>query len=214
MRTPRLTREERKSLTRGRILDAARRLFLRHGFHATSLEQIAAEAGFTKGAVFSNFESKADLFLALLDLRISERTQELDHALAAPEPTLEGEIRRAARAYVETARRPADWSLLVTEFWAHASRDPGVRRELAVRHQRVLGALAERMESTAARLGLRLTLPARQLAKAAWSGAQGVVLEQLVVGEAASDELVQIMWVALLKQFAVPRALPGKEETG
>ena len=213
MRNRRLTREERKSLTRGRILDAARRLFLRDGFHATSLEQISAEAGFTKGAVFSNFASKADLFLALLDLRIAERTEELDRALAAPEPTLESEVRRAARAYMETAHRPADWSLLVTEFWAHASRDPGLRRELAIRHQRVLGALAERMESTAARLKLRFVLPARQLAKAAWSGAQGVVLEQLVVGEAASDELVQIMWEALFKQFAVLQVLPGKEET-
>lgn len=214
MRVRRLTREERRSLTKGRILEAARRLFFRHGFHATSLEQIAAEAGFTKGAVFSNFASKADLFLALLDLRIAERTEELDGALAAPEPTLEREVRRAARAYMETAHRPANWSLLVTEFWAHASRNPELRRELAIRHDRVLGALAERMESTAARLGLRLALPARQLARAAWCGAQGVVLEQFIAGEAASDELVQIMWEALFKQFGVPAVLPGKEETG
>ena len=113
-----------------------------------------------------------------------------------------------------TAHRPADWSLLVTEFWAHASRDPELRRKLAIRHERVLGALAERMESTAARLQLRLVLPARQLAKAAWSSAQGVVLEQLVVGEAAPDELVQITWEALFKQFAEPAALPGEEEMG
>jgi len=74
-------------VTRGdRILEAARDLFLRQGFHATSLEPIAAEAGFTKGAVFSNFESKADLFPALIDERTSERIGAMDNALAPPEP--------------------------------------------------------------------------------------------------------------------------------
>jgi AcrR family transcriptional regulator len=62
----RLTREESKARTRADLLRAARRLFLRNGFTATSLADIAEEAGLTKGAVYSNFESKEDLFLALL----------------------------------------------------------------------------------------------------------------------------------------------------
>jgi AcrR family transcriptional regulator len=62
----RLTREESKARTRADLLRAARRLFLRNGFVATSLADIAEEAGLTKGAVYSNFESKEDLFLALL----------------------------------------------------------------------------------------------------------------------------------------------------
>jgi len=62
----RLTREESKARTRGELLRAASRLFLRNGFVATSLADIAEEAGLTKGAVYSNFESKEDLFLALL----------------------------------------------------------------------------------------------------------------------------------------------------
>jgi AcrR family transcriptional regulator len=63
----RLTREESKARTRYELLRAASRLFLRNGFVATSLADIAEEAGLTKGAVYSNFESKEDLFLALLD---------------------------------------------------------------------------------------------------------------------------------------------------
>ena len=62
----RLTREESKARTRAELLRAARRLFLRNGFVSTSLADIADEAGLTKGAVYSNFESKEDLFLALL----------------------------------------------------------------------------------------------------------------------------------------------------
>ena len=62
----RLTREESKARTRQELLRAASRLFLRNGFVATSLSDIAEEAGLTKGAVYSNFESKEELFLALL----------------------------------------------------------------------------------------------------------------------------------------------------
>ncbi len=65
-RKPRLTREESKARTRAELLRAARRLFVRNGFAATSLGDIAEEAALTKGAVYSNFESKEDLFLALL----------------------------------------------------------------------------------------------------------------------------------------------------
>jgi AcrR family transcriptional regulator len=68
----RLTREESKAKTRAELLRAAARLFVRKGFVATSLSEIAEEAALTKGAVYSNFESKEELFLALLQERASE----------------------------------------------------------------------------------------------------------------------------------------------
>ena len=64
--SPALSRAESRSVTRKELLRAAAGLFLRDGFVATSLADIADEAGVTKGAVYSNFESKEDLFLALL----------------------------------------------------------------------------------------------------------------------------------------------------
>src|SRR4029450_3410476 len=66
-RKQRLTREESKARTRAELLRAASRLFLRKGFVDTSLSDIAEEAALTKGAVYSNFDSKEDLFLALLE---------------------------------------------------------------------------------------------------------------------------------------------------
>jgi AcrR family transcriptional regulator len=69
-RVPRLVRTED---TRRRLLEAARRVFLKRGWFGTSLEMIVREAGLTKGAVYSRFKSKADLFLALLEERIGER---------------------------------------------------------------------------------------------------------------------------------------------
>jgi len=72
--TPRLTRPERKAQTRERLLATAKEILLRRGFHAATLDDIALHAGVTKGAVYSNFAGKADLFLAVVDAQTRQRT--------------------------------------------------------------------------------------------------------------------------------------------
>src|SRR5881396_2434576 len=68
-----LTAERRRAMTRQHLLDAAAIVFTRNGFHGSTLDEVASTAGFTKGAVYSNFKSKDDLFLALLDERIERQ---------------------------------------------------------------------------------------------------------------------------------------------
>lgn len=80
-RPRRLTRKERQAETRRRLLDAAQAVFLRRGFDGASVEEIAAEAGFTRGAFYSNFDSKEALFFELLmDRGYAEFKRLLDHA--------------------------------------------------------------------------------------------------------------------------------------
>ena len=67
---PRLTRKEKRAETRARLLDAAEQVFLRRGLQGSSVEEIAAEAGFTRGAFYSNFKSKEELFVELLQDRV------------------------------------------------------------------------------------------------------------------------------------------------
>ena len=69
-------REAQVERNRVLLLAAARRVFLARGYHGSTLDAIASEAGFSKGVVYSQFESKSDLFLALLDERIAERAAE------------------------------------------------------------------------------------------------------------------------------------------
>src|SRR4051794_41907842 len=83
------TRAESKAATREELLDAARRVFLERGYHGASLELVAREAGYTKGAVYSAFASKADLFLALYDREIEARRERLEAAAAEPAEWLE-----------------------------------------------------------------------------------------------------------------------------
>src|ERR1700724_3041427 len=78
----RLTREQSKANTRERLLDAARSVFASSGFHGASVEEIASRAGFSTGALYSNFDGKEDLFLALMEREIEEHSREIAAAVA------------------------------------------------------------------------------------------------------------------------------------
>src|ERR1700730_9838908 len=81
MAATRPTREQRKAETRERLLAAATRVFARSGYHGASVDEIAEEAGFSTGAVYSNFEGKEDLFLALVEDQLAAQTRALDAAV-------------------------------------------------------------------------------------------------------------------------------------
>jgi AcrR family transcriptional regulator len=138
----RLTREESKVETRKRLLAAARRVFLKHGFHGASLEQIAEEAGFSKGAVYSAFESKTDLYFALLDERIAERASEFAR-VAAEHKGVREFSEKFARRWMPRMRTEKDWFLLNMEVLVLSIRDPQLRREYVKRRRAVRDTFAE-----------------------------------------------------------------------
>src|SRR5690349_6821954 len=76
-----LTRARRREMTKRHLMDAAAVVFARDGFHGASLDDVAAAAGFTKGAVYSNFAGKDDLFLAVFEDRYSNEQHEMQRVL-------------------------------------------------------------------------------------------------------------------------------------
>lgn len=122
-RPQRLTRAQAKAQTRERLLDAAARLFADEGFTATSVEEVAAEAGYTVGAVYSNFGSKEQLFLELLTTRVADRIGSVAEILEADvgDDDPFGDL---SRLLVTVADRNADFVALQAEFWLHAVRNP------------------------------------------------------------------------------------------
>ena len=124
----RLTRPERRERTRGDLLAAARTVFERHGFHRASLDQIADEAGYTKGAVYSHFPGGKDaLFLAVLDRHIDERVPTYAEIVLSQD-SFEASLRAIARHLVALGRGDPAWTPLLVEFWTHASHDAGPAR--------------------------------------------------------------------------------------
>ena len=169
----RLTRAESKQRTRDTVLAAARDVFARDGFHGATLERVAEEAGFTKGAVYSAFASKADLFLAVYEARVAERIARVDLAVE--------DWRRIMR----TER---SWTAALTEFWVHASRDPDLRERFAAAHRAWRDALGEVIAAAWAADGRTLPLPADKVAVAVMALGNGLALE-LMLGEDHGDLL-------------------------
>ncbi|MFP5361516.1 MAG: TetR/AcrR family transcriptional regulator [Thermoleophilia bacterium] len=135
----RLSRSERSAHTRRELLEAAERRFFVHGYHGTTLDDIADEAGYTKGAVYSTFKSKAGLFLALFDEVMDRRLVELRELL---EPHDDDESRFRALAGRPVDDRNAQFLLLAIEFWTHAAREPAILEEFAARYRRFRADLA------------------------------------------------------------------------
>jgi AcrR family transcriptional regulator len=198
MTRQRLTRAEKSAQTRAELMASARRLFLRHGFHACSLEMVAEEAGFTIGAVYSRFGSKADLFLAILDERIDQLVAEVAQVAALDQP-LGDHAELLAGRRMALLEREREWFPLVLEFWSHAARDERLRHEFGACHERLVGAYADLIEADYARLGLPLPLAPEVLARAVVAIGNGVALERLTDPARVPEGLLSTMAVAFLR---------------
>jgi AcrR family transcriptional regulator len=128
----RMTRDERRAVTRTELLDAAARVFARRGFHGASVDEVAAEAGYTSGAVYSHFAGKDDLFLAAFEHDVAHYVTEMTEAREKGE-TPEERTRALATRWMEILRRRPEMFMLVIEYWTYAVRDPKMREQFAER---------------------------------------------------------------------------------
>src|SRR5256885_2715847 len=113
----RLTRAQSAARTRSRLLEAAQRVFFERGFHGASLEAVAEEAGLSKGAVYSRFESKADLFLAFQEERNQQtirRNTRVFRDLGQGDSPVEVVVGYWREKLLHD---PPEYTLLVIEFW-------------------------------------------------------------------------------------------------
>jgi len=150
----RLSRAERREQTRQELLTAAEACFVSRGFHATSVDQVAERAGYTKGAVYSNFASKEDLFFAVYQRRVEHALTEVAPGLrqAGPEHALDW----LATSMIERRDRDDGWLAVFIEFWAHVLRHPELRDRFAAIHASFLEPLADAVRQLADDRGLTL----------------------------------------------------------
>jgi AcrR family transcriptional regulator len=200
---PRLDREAKRERTRTELITAARRVFGRRGYHEATLDEVVEESGLSKGALYYNFESKADLFLALLEERIDERIGKLDGLIQdGPEGTRRsrGEIQAASVDFVRTLRQSREWRLLFLEFTAHAARDRHFRTEFAARATRMREALADLLR----RAGYQGSLDPDTAAIVVAALANGLAIEALINPDAVPDELFGTVLMTLMRGLAAP----------
>ncbi|HLJ50277.1 MAG TPA: TetR family transcriptional regulator [Bryobacteraceae bacterium] len=183
--------QQRTEATRRALIDSARRIFARDGFEACRIEDIAAATGHTRGAFYAHFQTKEDLFFALLEQEANGRADQIRAALACCE-TVDDQLAAVRSFYV---KRFADrrWAVLMLEFKLFALRHPKLRPRLAATHRRIRASLKldiqqmceehrkAALESILAALTLEQAYDPRRLSKEQAAHLLGLLFDVLVL---------------------------------
>jgi AcrR family transcriptional regulator len=209
----RLTRDEKRLVTRARLLDAAVRVFAARGYDAATVEEIAEESGLSNGALYYNFGSKEDLFFALLDERMDRRLKDLERIFGpaqAPPTDTDADVRTATANIARDFPEPKEWALFF-EFVAHAGRNAEFRRKFRSRLRQMRRVLSGIVEERAAETNSPLALPADQVAIAMQALGYGLHAQRLADPRAVPDDLFGVLLLALLRGL-VEQASPPKSD--
>jgi len=187
-----LTPQRRREMTKEHLLEAAAIVFARDGFHGASLDDIAALAGFTKGAVYSNFKSKEDLLLALMDKHIAQQFDEIVGALDTEERTQEEQLPRIAETVVNHMWDDS-WSMLWLEFVLYAARNPGAQAKIQQVIRKSREQIVDLINDEYARTGKDPKYPSEQVAIITSAMFEGLGIYHLVDPKVADDDTIQTL---------------------
>ena len=188
MNGKRLTRRESQQLTRVKLIDSAERVFVRAGFDAASVEQIAEEAGFSRGAFYSNFKSKDELFLALLDRKRIETQNALDAVFRENRDA--NDRFRAAREWYADQWQQRVWTILKTEFNLRALRKRSLKTRLSALWQQEVKAYTALLTQYFLEAGLKPDESAQTIAVSLLAAAQGLGMLSLVGADSALESTI------------------------
>ena len=208
-RQPRLTRAEAKARTREQLLDAATRVFARKGYAGASVEEIAESAGYSIGALFSNFASKEQLFLELMSARRERRVNEVASILHAGDP-----VDALVALLDRSAERDPDLVALRAEFWLYAVRNPEAMDALTAQLRRQVDALIGIISAATERWGTPPDVPAAEVATLVLAMFQGLVRQRRIDPDRVSGELFGqgVRWLfGGLRAASGQQASPGPE---
>lgn len=202
----RLTREQSRDQTRQRLLDAAQSIFLSKGFVAASVEDIAEQAGYTRGAFYSNFSSKSELFLQLLK-------RDHENVMADMRAIFEGGESRSqmeARVldYYSAHFRENDCFLLWMEGKLQAARDPDFRVGFVACLRELRAATTEYIRQFSAQFGTPLPLPAEQLAVGLLALSDGMQFSVAFDPQAVTPEMTEAVLAGFFRRVVFGDAKP------
>ncbi len=205
-RPPRLTRQERRRLTREQLLVSAREVFEERGYADSSLEEIAERAGFTRKAVYSNFSGKAELLLEIVERRFQSHIDRVEAIIReAPAERAAVDVGSVFSAYFSRERA---WEQLFHEFCSVASRDEGIGDRFRARFREAKDAITRLVEQETRRRGVELAMPTDRFVDGIFALFSGISLEMLIDPERTDDALFGEM-LGLIAAGAFGRA-PGR----
>ncbi len=187
----RLTRAESQARTREQLIATAKELFLRDGYGPTSLDKVADAAGYSKGAVYSNFRNKDELCLAVLDDIHAEQAARIAEVITSATSIDD----RLARFNDWAERNLGDqaWTALEVEFAVNARRDERLRTELARRDKGIRDIIAGLVTANSTEFGIDLPLSADDAATALLSLGIGLGIQRAIDPTIAVSVLTDVM---------------------
>lgn len=195
----RLTPERRRKQTRECLLRAAAQVFAARGFHGASLDEVAAVAGFTKGAVYSNFKNKEDLFLAVLEQRYEEEMENVRAVLRSTEERPETHLSDFVSLIGGQFEHGGEelWAALYQEFCLYALRNPVARHNLAAFSELEVRNIAEILSTERARHGVETTEPVEHDARIVSALMRGLTMmrniDSAVIDESFLNTLISFL---------------------
>src|SRR5687767_1893789 len=196
--------KRRRAETVERLLDAALETFAEIGFAAASVEDICRRGGFTRGAFYSSFRTKDELFAALFARETARNLALAEQQLAGIEQESDP-VAAAVERCLSTFRADRTWVLVHTEYALYATRHPeaaaALRRHAEELHRR----LTALVEAAVARTGIRLAVPANRLARIVLALHDGVVIREVLgggplsAGDRAASDLERTALLLLLR---------------
>jgi AcrR family transcriptional regulator len=202
-----LTRKERQARTRSRLMRSAAKVFCKRGLQQASIDEVAEDAGYTKGAFYANFKSKEELFLAMLDERFAERLAEVE-SVASTDAALEDQARRAGADFARYVSADPEWERLFFEFAAYAARNDEFREELVTRYAAIRKRIADIFARRCEELGIEPPVQPERISQMTFAMANGYALEKLLEPDAVPEDLYATMLVIF---FAGLRSLSAAD---
>jgi AcrR family transcriptional regulator len=203
-----LTRDRRREMTRRHLLDAAAVVFARDGFHGASLDDVAATAGFTKGAVYSNFKGKDELFVAVFEDRLTREEQEMQRVLhdSMGINNVDDQL-PLVRSVIERTWDD-EWTALYLEFVLYARRNPESQAKLVASARRHREATIGMLERVYESVGVLPDVPVPVLATISMALFEGLGIGRLVDPPAFTQAVLTDALTFLYNAFDV--ALPAE----
>jgi AcrR family transcriptional regulator len=203
------TRKEKQAHTRFCLMESAAKVFARRGLQQASIDEVAGDAGFTKGAFYANFKSKEELFLAMLDERFAQRIEQIDRVWSS-EGDLRDKARQAGQDFADYLS-DEEWSRLFFEFAAYAARNEDFRQELVTRYRALRDRVADRYRRRKDEMGIEPSVPPEQVAVMIFAMANGLALEKLLEPEVVADDAFGTMLMSFFAGLGATRDVESQE---
>jgi len=196
MPVPSVRRRPPRSDVREAVLAAAWDVFRRRGYERATLAEVARTAGYTKGAVYSNFEGKDGLMLELLQRNVGARVGVLRERLEHLDVSADWRA-EVARIAIEQLQEANEWTRLFLDFWSRAAANPSLRKALAEVRQGVQADLARTLEELPP-----TAVPPPVIARTVFALANGLTIEAAIDDEPLDLEPYAVVIEGLLAEPA------------